>query len=138
MIADSKQYHPWREERSFGVIVGVVVSALAAFKLTRPGVSHAPVAGLVIGAILVFAGLAWPRSLRRPNQLWMQLGALLHQLTSPVILALLYFVVFTPIGFLLRCFRHDFFGLKIKTGAQTYWIPRTPPGPDPDFMKLQF
>ena len=55
---------------------------------------------------------------------WMKLGEILHQITQPVILALIFFLVITPIGFLRR-----FFGFsKIKSlrlGAyknRTYWI----------------
>lgn len=43
---------------------------------------------------------------RRAFSAWMQLGTLLHKLTSPVVLFILFFLVFTPYALLIRLFRH--------------------------------
>jgi hypothetical protein len=50
----------------------------------------------------------------------------------------LFYLVFTPFGWLLRRMGKDFLRLKRSEAAQTYWIARQPPGPEPQSMSNQF
>ena len=55
------------------------------------------------------------------NRIWMMFGILLGKIISPIILALIYFMLFTPIGFLRRSFGNDI--LKLKSNKlNTYWV----------------
>ncbi|MEQ1723953.1 MAG: hypothetical protein ABL930_12315, partial [Pseudobdellovibrio sp.] len=50
------------------------------------------------------------------------LGLFLNKIVSPIILFVLFFLVFLPIGLLLKIFRKDILSLKINKEQQSYWI----------------
>jgi hypothetical protein len=57
---------------------------------------------------------------------------------NPIILGILFYLVFTPLGWVLRRMGKDFLRLRPAPEASTYWIPRLPPGPPPETMSRQF
>ncbi len=89
---------------------------------------------------MVFAIIAiWkPALLAVPNRLWTKLGVLLGKVVSPIALGILFYGVITPIGAVMRLAGKDALRLKLDSGADSYWIPRKPPGPPPDSMTNQF
>jgi hypothetical protein len=56
------------------------------------------------------------------NKLWIKLGILLGKIISPIIMSLVFFVIVTPVGLLVRILKKDVMGLK-KTSS-SYWINR--------------
>jgi saxitoxin biosynthesis operon SxtJ-like protein len=84
--------------------------------------------------------LAWlfPRILSPFNRLWAQFGTLIAKVTNPIMMAALFYSIFTPVALLLRLQRKDPLRLRWDADAETYWIPRTPPGPAADSMSKQF
>ena len=54
------------------------------------------------------------------NLLWENFGKLLHKFTSIIMLSLIYFLVFTTIGTLMKLFRFDPFGKKLKNN-NSFW-----------------
>ncbi len=88
---------------------------------------------LAVSAILAGIGLLRPTLASPLNRLWARIGLLLHHITNPVILTLLYVVAIVPIGLILQCVR------KRKTPpTSSYWVLRKPPGPAPQSMSDQF
>ena len=57
------------------------------------------------------------------NKLWMSLGHLIGLFVSPIVLGLIFFGIFTPIGFVMRLFGRDELRLKFKE-KRSYWIKR--------------
>ena len=57
---------------------------------------------------------------------------------NPVIMTILFFVVFTPIGFIARVMGKDPMGLKPARELKSHWRMRQPPGPEPKTMSNQF
>jgi len=72
------------------------------------------------------------------NRAWMKFAELLNRVVSPVVLAVMFFGVFTPTAFLLRLAGKDPMRRKYDPAAQSYWINRTPPGPAPESLREQF
>jgi len=93
---------------------------------------------LMIAGVLVGVAVLWPGLLAPANRLWLAFGLLLHRVTSPLVLGLLFFLVFTPMGLLMRAIRKDPLRLRWDGSAKSYWIHRSPPGPEPDTMRNQF
>lgn len=123
-------------ERSFGLTFAAVFLLLGGYLYWK----HHPYALWVLGGVPVFLllGLVWAAPLKPFNFLWFKLSMLLYRVVNPVVLGLLFFLTILPIGLLLRLFGKDLLRLKQDAQADTYWIPRDPPGPAPETMKNQF
>ncbi len=79
-----------------------------------------------------------PSLLAPLNRVWTKFGLLLHKVVSPIVLGVMFYLVITPTGLLMRLFGKDPLRLKFDGTAKSYWIPREPPGPKPDSIKDQF
>jgi len=89
------------------------------------------------GAVFAVAMLA-PTLLAPLNRLWTRFGLLLHRIVSPVVLGIMFFLVVTPMGLLMRAFGKDPLRLRFEKDLPSYWINRNPPGPAPDTLDHQF
>jgi hypothetical protein len=123
-------------DRSFGLVIGaafVVVGLWPLLSATPPRVWSLGVAVAFVGAALLR-----PRLLAPLNWGWTRLGLLMHRVTSPVVLGLVFYTTVTPIGLLLRAMGKDVLGRRWDGSRTTYWIPRVPPGPVGATMRRQF
>lgn len=125
--------------RSFGLTVGGILLFIQAFRYwLEPlwdtlGIILAGIALALIIPALIFPGiLAWP------NRMWMKLGNVLFAIVSPIVLLAMYVSTIVPIGLLLRLFGKDLLRLRLEKEGGSYWIKRSPPGPEPETMRNQF
>ena len=58
------------------------------------------------------------------NKAWIKFGEILGSIIAPIIMALVYFIVLTPISLIVRLFGKDLLGLKFLKKQDTYWIKR--------------
>ncbi len=122
--------------RSFGLVFTVVFFLIGLFPLLGSGPVRLWSLGLG-GAFFVVSFLR-PDVLQPLNRLWTQFGLLLNKIISPVILAVLFFLVVTPTGLLMRLFSGNPLKPRFDPKADSYWIKRDPPGPKPESMSDQF
>ena len=100
---------------------------------------HAPRGwALIVSAVFALITLLAPALLALPNRLWLRLGLLLNRIVSPVVLGLMFYVVVTPIGALMRLLGKDNLRLRREQREASYWVKREPPGPKPDSLNHQF
>ena len=126
-----------RELRKFGLVVGGVFSVLGLLLLAR-GRASAPWF-LAPGATLVSFGALWPTALKAVYLVWMSLAIVLGFAVSQVILTLVFFLVFAPLGLIARCAGKDFLSRKLDRQADSYWVPRERRGrPSPADYERQF
>jgi hypothetical protein len=123
-------------ERAFGLTFAVVFLLIALYPLAFGGQPH--LWAFAVAALFLLAGLFAAPLLRPLNRLWLKFGALLHSITSPIILGIMFFLVIMPIGLVMRLFGKDFLRLRLEPEAQTYWIKRDPPGPEKTSLDRQF
>jgi hypothetical protein len=105
----------------------VVFTVAFAVLALAPLRHHQPVrlwAASVGGLFLVLA-LALPRALGPLNALWMRFGLLLGRVVTPITLAIMFFGVFTPMGWIMRAARKNLLGLRRQRDVKSYWIPRS-------------
>ncbi len=123
-------------DRAFGVVFVAVFAIIGAFPLlfgAPPRLwSFAVAAGLAAIAFLA------PGVLAPFNRLWTRFGLLLHTVVSPIVLGIMFYLVVTPTGLLMRLFGKDPLKLRRDPEAKSYWVERTPPGPAPEGFKDQF
>lgn len=115
-------------DRSFGLTFAVVSGLVAAWLWWKSS-AHYPIALAVGGGFLLLALLV-PVLLRPLNIVWMRFGALLNRIVSPVVLGVIYFVVLTPVATLFKLTGRDVLNRKFEADAASYWVERSPPGPD--------
>ena len=123
-------------DRSFGLVFAAVFVIIACWPLFYGETPR----WWALGMALAFAAVAiWkPALLTSPNRLWTKLGLLLGKIVSPIALGIVFYGVVAPIGLLVRLTGKDPLRLRLDAGADSYWIPRKPPGPPPDSMTNQF
>lgn len=119
---------------------GLVFTALFVLISLGPLVAGHPWRPWALIVAAQFLGLALLRpSLLAPlNRLWTRFGLLLHRVTNPLLMGLVFFLAVTPTAFIMRLMGKDPLRLRIDRSAKSYWIDRTPPGPEPDTMRNQF
>jgi len=93
---------------------------------------------LLPSAFFLLSALAAPRILSPLNNLWARLGMLLHRVTSPVILGIIYFLVIVPFGLAMRLGGKRPLALARDPAASTYWIERKPSDSPTDSFLNQF
>ena len=74
--------------------------------------------------IFLLLGLINSKLLTPLNKSWIKLGEILGIIIAPIIMALVYFVILTPISIIVRVFGKDLLGLKFLKEKDTYWIKR--------------
>lgn len=123
-------------DRSFGIVFAVFFTLLALLPLRHAGQPRWWAAALAL--LCMALACLWPAALHPANRAWTQLAKLLNKLTNPLVTGLLFWAVFTPFALVLRCLKKDLLQLRPEPRISTYWIDRSPPGPDPKSMENQF
>tara|TARA_E500000178_G_scaffold344533_1_gene392994 strand:- start:310 stop:684 length:375 start_codon:yes stop_codon:yes gene_type:complete len=86
-----------------------------------------------IALIFLLLGLFKSKILIPLNNAWIKLGEILGLIIAPLVMCIIYFIIVTPIGLLMKIIGKDLLGLKfIKT--KTYWIDKK----EKPSMKKQF
>ena len=88
--------------RKFGLTVGLAFLALAALLHFWRHRETAAAVGAALGALLVLAAVLVPTRLGPLERAWMGLAKLISKVTTPVFMGIVFFVVVTPIGLLMR------------------------------------
>ncbi len=127
---------PLPSERSFGITFCVVFAIFALISVWRGGTWWPWLGG--IAAVFGVAGLIAPALLRPLNKLWFKFGLLLHKVMTPLIMGILFYLLITPVGLLMRLSGKDPMRMKGGDDAETYWIDREPIPAGGDHMKNQF
>jgi predicted membrane metal-binding protein len=123
-------------DRSFGIVFAVVFLLIA----LGPIVTGGSVRWWSLAVALVFGVLAAirPGLLAPINRLWLGLGLLLNRIVSPLVMALLFYLIITPFAFFMRLTGKDPLRLKYDPEVRSYWIARVPPGPPPETITNQY
>jgi hypothetical protein len=123
-------------DRSFGVVFAAVLTIIGRWPLLAgAGVRWW---SLAIAAAFAAVALVRPGLLAPLNRLWLKFGLLLNRIVSPVVMALLFYLVITPLALIMRTLGKDPLRLKYDAKVSSYWILRAPPGPSPETIKNQF
>ena len=124
-----------KELRSFGFILAagffVVGMIPVVFRHASPGRVT-----LALSFAFAVTGLFVPNALRHVHRVWMLLGNILGWINSKIILSLLFYVVVTPLRFLMSAAGNDPMNRKFDPKTDTYRIVRKPR--EASHMKHQF
>lgn len=122
--------------RSFGLTFCVVFAIFAGISLWRGGNWWPWLGGIAV--VFGATGMLVPSLLSPLNRLWFLFGLLLHKITMPIIMSIMFYGLITPVGILMRMTGKDPMRLKTDSGSESHWINREPVPPGGDHMKNQF
>lgn len=122
--------------RAFGLVFAVVFFLIGLFPLIKSG--SVRFWSLGIGAAFLAVSFLRPAILQPLNALWTRFGLFLNKIISPVMLGVLFYLVVTPVGMMMRFFSGNPMRPDFDPKADSYWIKRDPPGPKPESMSDQF
>ena len=120
----------FRTEREFGLLVGFMLLALGGWWRYRGIWGMASNIFMGLGSILVTLGILFPRALVIPNRAWMAFAKILSLITTPIILAIIFFVMIMPIGVFKRLLGWDPLRRRAAS-AYSYWTPYNERQKDP-------
>ena len=125
--------------RKFGTIFSCLFALVAIIAFYRAQ-SLTPATYIFASLALLMIGLAWlhPNALRPFNVAWMTFGLWLGKIVSPIVLGLIFLLVFTPLALVLRLLGRDELSLRGSPSSTTYWKPRSPEDLDMHGFKNQF
>ena len=127
----------FRAEREFGLVVGVVFSLLGSWWIYRGKFLNTAYLLSIIGAALVLSGIVVPRVLVVPRRVWMKLAEGMAYVSSRIVLALIFFLVLTPIGLIKRAMGWD--PLYRRSGPrESFWHPYPPRQQNPRHYEKMF
>tara|TARA_Y100001958_G_C21131155_1_gene472452 strand:- start:198 stop:581 length:384 start_codon:yes stop_codon:yes gene_type:complete len=108
--------------RGFGIlffIVFLIIGLYPIYKGNNPNVYF-----IILSLPFLILGLLNSKVLTPLNKAWVKLGEILGIVIAPVIMALVYFLILTPISLVVRIFGKDLLNVKFKKTLSTYWIDR--------------
>lgn len=123
------------EGRKFGLQVGAAFLVLAAVGWWRGRHVTAEWLG-VLGAVLIVGGLVAPSLMSPVFKAWMQLAHALSKVTTPIFMGVIYYLVLTPTGLLMRLMGRD--PLRAREVAGSVWSARDSETAKPARMERQF
>ena len=118
--------------RSFGILFSIVFAAIAFWPLLNLG--EIRVWSVIVSSIFLLLGLINSKLLYPLNLVCVKFGELIGKIVAPLVMALIFFIILTPIGLFLRLIGKDLLNIKLNN-TKTYWIKRDK---KPGSMKRQF
>ena len=107
--------------RSFGVVFFVVFLLIGLWPILKG--NELRIWAIVISLIFLILGILNSKILTPFNKVWFRFGIFLGNFISPIIMGIVFFLVVTPTGLIMKLFRKDLINLK-KNNSSTYWIEK--------------
>ena len=114
--------HKKSSNRSFGILFFLVFLGFGLWPLTKG--MNPNIYLIIISVIFLILGLLNSKVLSPLNKIWIKFGEILGKIIAPLIMALVYFLILTPISLLVRATGKDLLGLKYLKQQNSYWIKR--------------
>lgn len=107
--------------RSFGIIFFIVFLLISVWPIMDG--QEPRVWSLIISLIFLILGILNSKILTPLNLAWIKFGEILGRFIAPVVMAVIYFLIVTPIGLFMRIIGKDLLNMKFSQNS-SYWIKR--------------
>lgn len=107
--------------RKFGITMAIAFGVITALILWKHKHSILPTS--IISALFLILGLIAPKLLKPVYIIWMKFAFILGWINTRIILIILFYLIFTPIGLVMRLFGADLLDRKMDK-RNTYWHKR--------------
>ena len=107
--------------KNFGIVFSIVFLIISLWPLLSQ--NDIRIWSLIISGIFLILGLINSKLLLPLNKIWFKFGILLGNFIAPIVMGIVYFMVVTPTGLIMRLLGKDILNLK-KNNKDTYWIEK--------------
>ncbi len=107
--------------KSFGIVFFAFFLIIALWPLINDG--NIRIWSLAVSIIFLILGIVNSKILTPLNSLWFKFGLLLGKVVSPIVMGVIFFLVVTPTGIIMRLIGKDLLNLK-KNNSNTYWLEK--------------
>jgi len=114
-----------KQVRSFGLIVGGIFALIGVWPAVWRG-QPPRLWSLILGGVLLTLALVWVRRLTHIYHLWMTVGEVLGWINTRIILGVLFYLLFTPVGVWMRLRGKDPMRRTLAPEAESYRVVRQP------------
>ncbi len=118
--------------RGFGIVFFIVFLIISLYPLINN--DDIRLWSLLVAIIFLILGLINSRILTPLNKLWFKFGLFIGKIISPIIMGIIFFLVVTPTGLIMRLLKKDLLNLKFNNN-KSYWVAKNGPKSK---MKNQF
>ena len=108
--------------RSFGILFFIVFLILGLYPTLKGNSPN--IYFIFISIPFIILGLIDSKILTPLNNAWIKLGEILGMIIAPIVMAIIYFFILTPISIVVRIFGKDLLSIKFNKQVNTYWINR--------------
>jgi hypothetical protein len=108
--------------RKFGLTMAVCFAVITLIIFLRH--KHSAVPTTVIALSFLLLGLGAPALLKYFYIAWMKLAFILTWFNTRLLLCLIFYFIFSPVGLIMRLFRIDVLERKSKSSCDSYWKPK--------------
>ena len=108
--------------RSFGLLFFIVFIVVGLWPVIKGEAANIYL--ILISLFFLIFGLINSKILSPFNKAWIKFGEILGLIIAPIIMALVYFIILTPISLIVRMLGKDLLGLKFLKKQDTYWTKR--------------
>ena len=127
---------PELSDRNFGLAFCVILLAVGLRPLLG---GHGPrIWALILSMVFLIFSAVCPAWLNPLNRGWVAVTRPIGQVTNTLILGITFYGIFTPAATLFRFFRKEPLSVRYDPHRGSYWVKRTPPGPEGRSMRFQF
>ena len=107
--------------RNFGIVFSIVFLIIALWPLLKQ--NDLRLWSLSISGIFFILGLFNSKLLSPLNKTWFKFGIFLGGFIAPIVMGMIFFLVVTPTGLIMKLLRKDLLNLK-KNKKKTYWLDK--------------
>tara|TARA_B110001454_G_C12438386_1_gene316710 strand:+ start:186 stop:575 length:390 start_codon:yes stop_codon:yes gene_type:complete len=108
--------------KNFGIVFFIFFLIVSIFPLFKNG--EIRVWSLIVGIIFLILGLTNSKILTPLNIIWFKVGIFLGNFVSPIVMAIVFFLVVTPTSLIMKLLGKDVLKVK-KSSKSTYWIDKS-------------
>ena len=108
--------------RSFGIVFFFVFLIISLWPLINENPLR--VWSIFVAIIFLILGLINSKLLTPLNVLWFKFGKLLGSMIAPIVMGIIFFLVITPIGLIMKIFGKDLLNKRYNNKSKSYWINR--------------
>ncbi len=108
--------------KSFGIVFFLFFLIISLWPLIN--YQEIRIWAIVVSLFFLIFGLLNSKILTPLNTLWFKFGLALGSIIAPIVMGLVYFIVVTPTGLLMRIFKKDVLNTKFEKNKKTYWVKK--------------